>query len=63
MKGRKTKIRKSNAKRRKYGFRSRSKTSGGRNIIRRNIRQTGKQGVHFLFDLAPFMLELLLSLL
>ena len=42
MKGRKTKIRKSNVKRRKYGFRSRSKTPGGRNIIRRKRRKRGK---------------------
>lgn len=42
MKGRKTKIRKSNLKRRKYGFRSRSKTAGGRNIIRRKRRKRGK---------------------
>lgn len=42
MKGRKTKIRKSNRKRRNYGFRSRSKTAGGRNIIRRKRRKRGK---------------------
>ncbi|MHC4380005.1 MAG: 50S ribosomal protein L34 [Planctomycetota bacterium] len=42
MKGRRTKIRKSNNKRRKYGFRSRSKTAGGRAIIRRKRRKHGK---------------------
>jgi len=42
VKGRKTKIRKSNVKRNKYGFRSRSKTAGGRNIIRRKRRKHGK---------------------
>ncbi len=42
MKGRKTKIRKSNRKRRKYGFRSRSQTAGGRNIIKRKRRKRGK---------------------
>ncbi|MFK5955854.1 MAG: 50S ribosomal protein L34 [Planctomycetota bacterium] len=42
MKGRKTNIRKSNNKRRKYGFRSRSKTAGGRAIIRRKRRRHGK---------------------
>jgi ribosomal protein L34 len=42
MKGRKTKIRKSNNKRRKYGFRSRSKTAGGRKIIGRKRRKRGK---------------------
>lgn len=42
MKGRKTKIRKSNRKRRRYGFRSRSQTRGGRNIIRRKRRKRGK---------------------
>lgn len=42
MKGRKTKIRKSNAKRRKYGFRSRSKTAGGRKIIARKRKKRGK---------------------
>lgn len=42
MKGRKTKIRKSNAKRRKYGFRSRTKTAGGRKIIARKRKKRGK---------------------
>jgi len=42
VKGRKTKIRKSNRKRRKFGFRSRSKTAGGRRIIRRKRRKSGK---------------------
>ncbi|MDA0666180.1 MAG: 50S ribosomal protein L34 [Planctomycetota bacterium] len=42
MKGRKTNIRKSNLKRRKYGFRSRSKTAGGRAVIRRKRRRHGK---------------------
>ena len=41
-KGRKTKIRKTNVKRRRYGFRSRSKTAGGRAIIRRRRRKRGK---------------------
>ena len=35
-------VRKSNAKRRKYGFRSRSKTAGGRAIIARKRRKRGK---------------------
>ncbi|MCX8229713.1 MAG: 50S ribosomal protein L34 [Planctomycetota bacterium] len=35
-------MRHSNRKRRKYGFRSRSKTAGGRNVIRRNRRKRGK---------------------
>ena len=42
MKGRKTEIRKSNNKRRKYGFRSRSKTAGGRKIIARKRKKRGK---------------------
>jgi ribosomal protein L34 len=41
-KGRKRKIRKSNVKRRKYGFRSRSKTAGGRAVIRRKRKKRGK---------------------
>ncbi|MBC8370631.1 MAG: 50S ribosomal protein L34 [Planctomycetes bacterium] len=41
-KGRKRKIRKSNAKRRKYGFRSRSQTAGGRAVIRRKRKKRGK---------------------
>ena len=42
MKGRKVKIRKSNRKRRLSGFRTRSKTVGGRRIIRRRRRKKGK---------------------
>jgi len=42
VKGRKTKIRNSNRKRRKYGFRGRSKTAGGRAIIRRKRKKRGK---------------------
>jgi len=42
VKGRKTKIRKSNRKRRAYGFRSRSKTHGGRAVIKRKRRKHGK---------------------
>lgn len=41
-KGRKKKIRHTTAKRRRYGFRSRSKTAGGRNVIRRRRRKRGK---------------------
>jgi ribosomal protein L34 len=41
-KGRKKKIRHTTAKRRRYGFRSRSKTAGGRNVIRRRRRKHGK---------------------
>jgi len=41
-KGRKQKIRNTTAKRRRYGFRSRSKTAGGRNVIRRRRRKHGK---------------------
>ncbi len=42
MKGRKTKIRKSNRKRRLSGFRTRSKTAGGRRIIRNKRRKRGR---------------------
>ncbi|MCP4093162.1 MAG: 50S ribosomal protein L34 [Planctomycetes bacterium] len=35
-------MRKSNVKRNKYGFRSRSKTAGGRAVIRRKRRRHGK---------------------
>ncbi|HBF22528.1 MAG TPA: 50S ribosomal protein L34 [Planctomycetes bacterium] len=42
MKGRKVLVRKSNRKRRAYGFRSRSKTAGGRRIIRRKRRRHGR---------------------
>lgn len=41
----KVRIRKSNRKRRKYGFRSRSKTKGGRAIIKRKRRKKGKFAV------------------
>jgi len=41
-KGRAVKTRNSNRKRRAYGFRSRSKTAGGRNVIRRKRRKSGK---------------------
>lgn len=41
-KGRKKKIRHTTAKRRRYGFRSRSKTAGGRNVIRRRRKKRGK---------------------
>lgn len=39
----KVRIRKSNAKRaRLVGFRTRSKTHGGRNVIKRKIQRSGK---------------------
>jgi ribosomal protein L34 len=41
-KGRKKKIRHTTIKRRRYGFRARSKTAGGRNVIRRRRRKRGK---------------------
>lgn len=42
MKGRKTKIRHSNRKLRLSGFRTRSKTAGGRRVIRSKRRKKGK---------------------
>lgn len=42
MKGFKIKIRKSNRKKRLSGFRTRSKTAGGRKIIRNKRRKRGK---------------------
>jgi len=42
MKGFKTKIRNSNRKLRLSGFRTRSKTRGGRKIIRRKRRRRGR---------------------
>jgi len=42
MKGFKTKIRNTNRKRRLSGFRTRSKTRGGRKIIRRKRRRHGR---------------------
>jgi len=41
-KGRKKKIRHTTVKHRRYGFRSRSKTAGGRDVIRRRRRKRGK---------------------
>ncbi len=45
-KGRKTKIRNTTRKRRRYGFRSRSKTPGGRAILRRQRRKRGRIRSH-----------------
>ncbi|HJM40275.1 MAG: 50S ribosomal protein L34 [Planctomycetota bacterium] len=42
MKGRKVKLRKSNRKKRLSGFRTRSKTPGGRRIIKNKRRKYGK---------------------
>jgi len=42
VKGRKTKIRSSNCKRRLSGFRTRSKTAAGRRIIKAKRRKHGK---------------------